>query len=284
MTATIINGTYLAKNLLENISIKAKYLSMKGCRPGLAVILVGNLPENEIYVQNKIKACKNYGLYSLCKRYPTTFLESNLIKEIFKLNYNKKIHGILVQLPLPKHINVARIIKSIKPEKDVDGFHMSYLGIENIKKQTILPCTPAGILKIFEEYNIPIIGSNVVIIGKSIVVGKPMAILLIDSGATVTICHSRTKNLGFHTNNADIIISAVGKPGLLTSNMVKNGATVIDVGISYNSDGKLSGDVNFNEVKKIAKYITPVPGGVGPMTIAMLLNNTVNSAIAKFNK
>ncbi|WP_069268138.1 bifunctional methylenetetrahydrofolate dehydrogenase/methenyltetrahydrofolate cyclohydrolase FolD [Paraburkholderia nodosa] len=278
MTATIIDGNALSKKLRAEVAMRAAALSARGHQPGLAVVLVGDNPASEVYVRNKIKACEDNGLYSSYDRYAASLSEADLLKRIDELNRDPKINGILVQLPLPKHIDSHKVIEAIAPEKDVDGFHVANAGALMTGQPLFRPCTPYGVMKMFEEYRIPLEGANAVVIGRSNIVGKPMALLLLEKGATVTICHSKTRDLAKHTRDADIVVAAVGKRNVLTADMVKAGATVIDVGMNRDDNGKLCGDVDFAGLKDVAGFITPVPGGVGPMTITMLLVNTIEAA------
>ncbi|WDD94586.1 bifunctional methylenetetrahydrofolate dehydrogenase/methenyltetrahydrofolate cyclohydrolase FolD [Burkholderia sp. FERM BP-3421] len=278
MTATLIDGNALSKTLRGEAAQRAAALTARGHQPGLAVILVGNNPASEVYVRNKIKACQDHGFHSLKDNYPATLSEADLLKRIDELNRDPKIHGILVQLPLPAHIDSHKVIEAIAPEKDVDGFHVANAGALMTGKPLFRPCTPYGVMKMFEAYRIPLQGANAVVIGRSNIVGKPMALMLLEAGATVTICHSKTRDLAAHTRAADVVVAAVGKRDVLTADMVKPGATVIDVGMNRNDEGKLCGDVEFAGVSQVAGHLTPVPGGVGPMTITMLLINTVEAA------
>ncbi|TDG09559.1 bifunctional methylenetetrahydrofolate dehydrogenase/methenyltetrahydrofolate cyclohydrolase FolD [Paraburkholderia guartelaensis] len=278
MTATIIDGNALSKKLRAQVATRAAALTARGHQPGLAVVLVGDNPASEVYVRNKVKACEDNGLYSSYDRYPESLSEADLLKRIDELNRDPKINGILVQLPLPKHIDSHKVIEAIAPEKDVDGFHVANAGALMTGQPLFRPCTPYGVMKMFEEYKIPLEGANAVVIGRSNIVGKPMALLLLEKGATVTICHSKTRDLAKHTRDADIVVAAVGKRNVLTADMVKPGATVIDVGMNRDDNGKLCGDVDFAGLKDVAGFITPVPGGVGPMTITMLLVNTIEAA------
>ncbi|WP_322043238.1 bifunctional methylenetetrahydrofolate dehydrogenase/methenyltetrahydrofolate cyclohydrolase FolD [Paraburkholderia sp. J67] len=278
MTATLIDGNALSKKLRTDVAARAAALTARGHQPGLAVVLVGDNPASEVYVRNKIKSCEDNGLYSSYDRYPETLSEADLLKRIDELNNDPKIHGILVQLPLPRHIDSHKVIEAIAPEKDVDGFHVANAGALMTGQPLFRPCTPYGVMKMFEEYNIPLEGANAVVIGRSNIVGKPMALLLLEKGATVTICHSKTRDLAKHTLDADIVVAAVGKRNVLTGDMIKPGATVIDVGMNRDDNGKLCGDVDFAGLKEKAGFITPVPGGVGPMTITMLLVNTIEAA------
>ncbi|MCG5077948.1 bifunctional methylenetetrahydrofolate dehydrogenase/methenyltetrahydrofolate cyclohydrolase FolD [Paraburkholderia tagetis] len=278
MTATLIDGLALSKKLRADVATRAAALTARGHQPGLAVVLVGDNPASEVYVRNKVKACEDNGLYSSYDRYAESLPEADLLKRIDELNRDPKIHGILVQLPLPKHIDSHKVIEAIAPEKDVDGFHVANAGALMTGQPLFRPCTPYGVMKMFEEYKIPLEGANAVVIGRSNIVGKPMALLLLEKGATVTICHSKTRDLAKHTREADVVVAAVGKRNVLTADMIKPGATVIDVGMNRDDNGKLCGDVDFAGLKDVAGFITPVPGGVGPMTITMLLVNTIEAA------
>lgn len=273
-----IDGKAFSQVILEKIREEHNQLKEKyGKQAGLAVVIVGNNPASQVYVRNKMKACENVGFYSENIELDENISEEELLQEIDKLNKNDRINGILVQLPLPSHINELKIIDSISPEKDVDGFHVANIGKMVIGDETgFLSCTPYGIMQLLEEYKIEIAGKDAVIIGRSNIVGKPMALMLIQKGATVQVCNSRTKDLRKKLNEADIIIVAAGVPKLLKKEDVKEGAVVIDVGINR-VDGKICGDVDYEEVVEKASYITPVPGGVGPMTIASLIKNTFKS-------
>ena len=273
-----IDGKAFSQVILEKIKEEHNQLKEKyGKQAGLAVVIVGNNPASQVYVRNKMKACENVGFYSENIELDENISEEELLQEIDKLNKNDRINGILVQLPLPSHINELKIIDSISPEKDVDGFHVANIGKMVIGDETgFLSCTPYGIMQLLEEYKIEIAGKDAVIIGRSNIVGKPMALMLIQKGATVQVCNSRTKDLRKKLNDADIIIVAAGVPKLLKKEDVKEGAVVIDVGINR-VDGKICGDVDYEEVVEKASYITPVPGGVGPMTIASLIKNTFKS-------
>ena len=273
-----IDGKAFSQIILEKIREEHNQLKEKyGKQAGLAVVIVGNNPASQVYVRNKMKACENVGFYSENIELDENISEEELLQEIDKLNKNDRINGILVQLPLPSHINELKIIDSISPEKDVDGFHVANIGKMVIGDETgFLSCTPYGIMQLLEEYKIEIAGKDAVIIGRSNIVGKPMALMLIQKGATVQVCNSRTKDLRKKLNDADIIIVAAGVPKLLKKEDVKEGAVVIDVGINR-VDGKICGDVDYEEVAERASYITPVPGGVGPMTIASLIKNTFKS-------
>ena len=276
--AIIIDGKLVAQEVKAKVSKKVKELQKNGITPGLAVIIIGNNQASRIYVNNKKKACAEVSIYSKEYALPDTTSQKELIELISKLNNDDSINGILVQLPLPNHINEKAVIEAIDPLKDVDAFHEINVGKIMIGEYDLLPCTPAGIIELLNSQNIEIEGKHCVVVGRSNIVGKPMAMLLLHRNGTVTICHSKTKNLKKICKNADILIAAVGKAKFITSDMVKKGAVVIDVGMNKDENGKLCGDVDFDNVKKIASYITPVPGGVGPMTIAMLMKNTVTAA------
>ncbi len=278
MSFQIIDGNALAKKIRLEIASRTAALVKKGIKPGLAVLLVGEDPASQVYVRNKVKACEEAGMHSLLERLPADLSEAALIKRIHELNLDLSIHGILVQLPLPKHLNSHIVIESIAPEKDVDGFHVANAGALMIGAPLFRPCTPYACMKMLESIDYPIRGARAVIVGASNIVGKPMAMLLLQAGATVTICNSKTRDLSAHTKEADILVVATGRPKMITAEMVKPGAVVIDVGINRMDDGKLCGDVDFESVKTVASAITPVPGGVGPMTITMLLLNTLEAA------
>lgn len=278
MSATIIDGKAIATATQAEIKTQVMQLIERGVRPGLAVILVGENPASQVYVRNKVKGCENVGMHSVLDRYPADLSEVKLLARIEELNADPNIHGILVQLPLPKHINEHAVLEAIAPEKDVDGFHLMNAGALMTGQPRLRACTPYGVMKMLEYHKISPWGANAVVIGASNIVGKPMAMMLLQAGATVTICNSKTRDLASHTRNADIIVVAVGREKVLTGDMVRPGATVIDVGMNRNTEGKLCGDVDFESVKKVAGAITPVPGGVGPMTITMLLMNTLESA------
>ena len=249
-----------------------------GKRPGLAVVIVGEDSASQVYVRNKKRGCEEVGMHSEEYALPTETTEEELLALIDKLNNDSQIHGILVQLPLPAHLDAEKVILAINPEKDVDAFHPQNVGKIMIGNFSFLPCTPAGVMELLKHYQIDLCGKNCVIIGRSNIVGKPQAMLMLKENATVTICHSKTKNLAEITKNADVLVAAIGKAGFVTADMVKEGAVVVDVGINRTADGKLCGDVDFETVRAKASYITPVPGGVGPMTITMLLENTLTAA------
>lgn len=281
MTARLLEGKVFAAKLKEEAGKKAQELKAKyGITPGLAVIIVGENPASQVYVRNKHKACTELGFYSEGVELPATTTREELLAEIQRLNNDEKIHGILVQLPLPKELQPyeSEVLEAINPLKDVDGFHPVNVGRLVTGQKALVPCTPHGCLRMLELAEIPVEGANAVIIGRSNIVGKPMLHLLLGKDATVTICHSRTKNLAEITRQADILVAAVGKAGFVTADMVKPGAAVIDVGINRIAPKKLAGDVDFEDVKEVAGAITPVPGGVGLLTIAMLMQNTVEAA------
>ncbi|TCW41202.1 methylenetetrahydrofolate dehydrogenase (NADP+)/methenyltetrahydrofolate cyclohydrolase [Laceyella sacchari] len=277
MTATIIDGKTIAKEVRSELKIEVAKLKEKGLIPGLAVVLVGNHPASESYVKGKIRASEEVGINSQLIRRESSISERELLELIETLNADPAIHGILVQLPLPVHINPDKVIATISPAKDVDGFTPVNVGNMVIGQEALLPCTPHGIMHLLQRSGVPIAGKHAVVVGRSNIVGKPISLLLQRADATVTMCHSRTADLASHTKQADIVIAAVGRPEMLTAEHVKPGAVVIDVGVNRH-EGKLVGDVKFDEVKEIASAITPVPGGVGPMTIAMLMRNTVEAA------
>ncbi len=275
----IIDGKMVAEHLRKEIAEEVNKLKREtGLVPGLAAVLVGDNPASQIYVKNKRKACEEVSIYSEEYKLPEETAESDLLTLIEKLNHDEKIHGILVQLPLPKQINEARILRTVSPLKDIDGFHPENVGLLVEGNSRFIPCTPHGVIKLLDYYGIEIQGKEAVVVGRSNIVGKPVSLLLLHRHATVTICHSRTKSLGEVTRRADILVAAIGRARLITEDMVKEGAVVIDVGINRLPNGKLAGDVDFENVCKKASFITPVPGGVGPMTIAMLLWNTFSSA------
>jgi len=278
MTAQLIDGVALSRQLRAELTQRTRTLTALGQQPGLAVLLVGDDPASQVYVRNKVKACAEAGIHSLLERHPASLSEAELLARINALNADPRIHGILVQLPLPPQIEAQRVIEAISPAKDVDGFHIASAGALLVGQPGFWPCTPYGCLKMLEHIGFDLRGKHAVVIGRSNIVGKPMALLLLQRDATVTVCHSRTPNLKAHTLQADVIVAAVGKAGLLTRDMVKPGAVVLDVGMNRDAAGKLCGDVDFAGVKEVAGYLTPVPGGVGPMTITMLLSNTVQAA------
>ena len=278
MTARIIDGKAIAAEFRAEFAIRVERLKRRGVVPGLAVVIVGEDPASQVYVRNKALASGAIGMHSEVHALPAETTEAHLISFVKRLNADYAIHGILVQLPLPRHIEGRAVIEAIEPDKDVDGFHYFNVGSLFTGEPAFYPCTPFGVMKMLEHESIPVEGSHAVVVGRSTIVGKPMALLLLHAGATVTICHSKTRDLAAMTRQADILVAAVGRPRLITAPMVRQGAVVIDVGINRLPDGKLVGDVDFAGVSEVAARITPVPGGVGPMTIAMLLGNTVKSA------
>lgn len=279
MPATLINGTEMARALRADVARAAAALKHDhGVTPGLAVLLVGDDPASQVYVRNKVKACEEAGLHSVLKRLPAETSQAALLAEIEALNRDPAIHGILVQLPLPPQLSSHLVIEAIAPEKDVDGFHISNAGLLMTGQPQVIPCTPYGVLKMLQAQNVPLRGAEAVVVGASNIVGKPMAMLLLQAGATVTLCNSKTRDLAAHCRRADVLVVATGKAGLVRGDMIKPGAVVIDVGINRGADGKLCGDVDFASASQVAGAITPVPGGVGPMTIAMLLVNTLEAA------
>jgi methylenetetrahydrofolate dehydrogenase (NADP+) / methenyltetrahydrofolate cyclohydrolase len=278
MTAQLIDGNALSKQLRAQVAADTAALKAKGLTPGLAVVLVGDNPASQVYVRNKVKACEDAGLHSVLEKYEATMTEADLLARVEALNNDVSIHGILVQLPLPAHIDAQKVIEAISPAKDVDGFHIASAGALMTGMPGFWPCTPYGCMKMLESIGYDLKGKHAVVIGRSNIVGKPMALMLLQKDATVTVAHSRTQNLKALTLQADVIVAAVGKRNVLTADMVKPGAVVLDVGMNRNDEGKLCGDVDFDGVKEVAGYITPVPGGVGPMTITMLLVNTLESA------
>ena len=279
MTAQLIDGVALSKQVRADVAKRAAASAARGVKPGLAVVLVGDNSASAVYVRNKVKACEEAGFHSVLEKYEATLSEAELLARVEALNNDPTIHGILVQLPLPKHIDDHKVIEAISPEKDVDGFHVSSAGALMVGEPGFKACTPYGCMKMLESIGMKDLrGKHAVVIGRSNIVGKPMALMLLAANATVTICHSGTADLAAMTRQADVVVAAVGKINVLTADMVKPGAVVIDVGMNRNDEGKLCGDVDFDGVKEVAGFITPVPGGVGPMTITMLLVNTMESA------
>ena len=283
MTAQLIDGNALSRQLRADVAQRAAALKARGVTPGLAVVLVGDNPASQVYVRNKVKACEDSGLHSLLEKYDATLSEADLLARVDALNNDPSIHGILVQLPLPAHIDAQKVIEAISPAKDVDGFHIASAGALMTGMPGFWPCTPYGCMKMLESIGYDLKGKHAVVIGRSNIVGKPMALMLLAKNATVTICHSGTKDLKAMTLQADVIVAAVGKRNVLTADMVKPGAVVLDVGMNRipegeEGQGKLCGDVDFAGVSQVASHITPVPGGVGPMTITMLLVNTLEAA------
>jgi len=277
-TATNIDGVALSAILRQDVTNRTLALKARGITPGLAVVLVGDNPASQVYVRNKVKACADSGLHSVLERYGADMTEAALLERIDALNRDPSIHGILVQLPVPAHIDANKVIEAISPAKDVDGFHIASAGALMVGQPGFWPCTPYGCMKMLESIGYDLRGKHAVVIGRSNIVGKPMALMLLQKNATVTVCHSATSNLKTMTLQADVIVAAVGKRNVLTADMVKPGAVVIDVGMNRDPQGKLCGDVDYAGVREVAGYITPVPGGVGPMTITMLLVNTLESA------
>jgi methylenetetrahydrofolate dehydrogenase (NADP+) / methenyltetrahydrofolate cyclohydrolase len=278
MTAQLIDGNALSRQLLGEVATRAAALTARGITPGLAVILVGDDPASQVYVGKKVQACEERGLRSVLERYPASLPEADLLARIAALNADPAIHGILVQMPLPRHIDPHKVIEAIATSKDVDGYSVLSAGELMAGLPGFRPCTPYGCMKLIESTGISLKGRHAVVIGRSNTVGKPMALLLLQANATVTICHSATADIGHHTRQADVVVVAVGRRNTLTADMVKPGAVVIDVGMNRNEQNKLAGDVDFAGVREVAGYITPVPGGVGPMTVTMLMVNTVESA------
>jgi len=278
MTAQLIDGVAVSSRLRADVSARVQALGAKGITPGLAVILVGDDPASAVYVRNKIKACADTGVCSVFEKYDATLAEDALLARIAALNADPGVHGILVQMPLPKHINPHKVIEAISTSKDVDGYATLSAGELMTGQPGFRPCTPYGCMKLIETTGIDLRGKHAVVIGRSNTVGKPMALLLLQANATVTICHSASADIGHHTRQADVVVAAVGRRNVLTADMVKPGAVVIDVGMNRNDEGKLCGDVDFAGVQEVANHITPVPGGVGPMTITMLLVNTLEAA------
>lgn len=278
MPARILDGKSLAAQIRAEVKVKVDALTQRGTRPGLAVVLAGDDPASRVYVRNKVRACEEVGVRSQQIDYPASVTQAELIACIRKLNADPTVHGILVQLPLPKQIESASVLEAVSPQKDVDGFHAESMGALLAGAPGFVPCTPAGVMRMLAHWKVPLAGMRAVVIGRSNIVGKPVALLLLQRDATVTICHSKTKDLGAIAKQADILIAAIGRPKLVGAAMVKPGACVIDVGVNRLPDGSLAGDVDFHAVSDVAGWITPVPGGVGPMTIAMLLENCVKAA------
>ena len=279
MPARIIDGKALAAQVRDSVKPAVERLGARGVRPGLAVILAGDDPASHTYVRNKIKACADTGVRSQLHELPAAIAESALLEQVRALNEDPLVHGILVQMPLPKHIRSASILDAVSPAKDVDGFHPANLGALVAGLPAVAPCTPAGVMRMLAAEGVVLEGRSAVVLGRSTIVGKPMALLLLQRDATVTICHSRTTHLAEVARQADILVAAVGRAKFVTAAMVKPGACVIDVGVNRLADGKLAGDVDYAAVREVAGMITPVPGGVGPMTVAMLIHNAVNAAL-----
>ena len=279
MTARLIDGKAISAQVREEVRLAAeRILAATGQRPGLAVILVGDSAASQVYVRNKIRACEAAGFHSVSEHLPESTSEADLLVLLDRLNHDPAVHGILVQLPLPAHIDTRRVIEAISPVKDVDGFHVANAGALMTGAPQLVPCTPLGVMRLLETTGVPLRGAEAVIVGASNLVGKPQLHLLLQAGATVTLCNSKTRDLAAQTRRADILVVAVGRPRMITADMIKQDAVVIDVGINRLPDGKLAGDVDFEGAKDVAGWITPVPGGVGPMTIAMLLQNTITAA------
>ena len=278
MTAQLIDGNALSRQLRADVAQRAAALKTRGVTPGLAVVLVGDNPASQVYVRNKVKACEDSGLHSVLEKYDADMTEAALLARVEALNNDPAIHGILVQLPLPKHIDAQKVIEAISPAKDVDGFHIASAGALMTGMPGFWPCTPYGCMKMLESIGYSLKGKHAVVIGRSNIVGKPMALMLLGQNATVTVCHSATQDLKAQTLQADVIVAAVGNLIFITAATAKLGALLLDVGMNRNDEGKLCGDVDFDGVKEVAGWITPVPGGVGPMTITMLLVNTIEAA------
>lgn len=278
MAAILLDGAAIAQQVYSQLEQRVRTLHGRGVRPGLAVILIGDNPASNIYIKNKVQTCAKAGVYSEVHHFGAGCSESEVLDMLLRLNADLNIHGILVQLPLPAHLDAERLLQSIAPGKDVDGFNWTNLGAMVAGHTRLAPCTPLGVITLLEHAGIEIEGRNAVVVGRSTIVGKPLALMLISGGATVTVCNSKTRDLRQHTSLAEILVVATGNPGLITGDMIKPGAVVIDVGINRLPDGRLVGDVDFESAKVTASYITPVPGGVGPMTVAMLIANTVAAA------
>jgi methylenetetrahydrofolate dehydrogenase (NADP+)/methenyltetrahydrofolate cyclohydrolase len=279
MAAQILDGKSLAAQLRAELKGKVARLAQRGIRPGLAVVLAGDDAASRVYVRNKVLASEETGVRSTLFELPSSVSENELLGTVAKLNADASVHGILVQLPLPKHVNAAKVLEAVSPLKDVDGFHEANLGALLAGQPRVVPCTPAGVMRLLDHAKVPLSGRRAVVIGRSNIVGKPLALLLLQRDATVTLCHSKTAQLENVTREADILVAAIGRAKLVGPAMVKPGACVVDVGVNRLADGSLAGDVDYDAVKNIAGWITPVPGGVGPMTIAMLLANCVNAAL-----
>jgi methylenetetrahydrofolate dehydrogenase (NADP+) / methenyltetrahydrofolate cyclohydrolase len=284
MSAQLIDGLALSRELRAGVAKRAAQLKARGITPGLAVILVGDDAASAVYVRNKVKACHEHGLHSVLETYPARLTQAELLARVAALNADPSVHGILVQMPLPAHLDALEVIEAIAPHKDVDGFSVRSAGELFSGLPGLRPATPAGCMKLIECTGMSLRGRHAVVLGRSNTVGKPMALLLLQANATVTVCHSATPDLAAHTRQADVLVAAVGRAGMVKADMVKPGAVVIDVGINRGTDGKLCGDVDFAAVREVAGYITPVPGGVGPMTITMLLENTLQAAEASARK
>jgi methylenetetrahydrofolate dehydrogenase (NADP+)/methenyltetrahydrofolate cyclohydrolase len=279
MAAQLLDGKSLAAQVRADVKRRVAHLAQRGIRPGLAVILAGDDPASKVYVRNKVRACEETGVRSWLCEYPATVSQAEILSKMEELNKDRAIHGILVQLPLPKHMDAQRVLDAVAPAKDVDGFHERNLGALLAGKPGIVPCTPAGVMRLLDHAAVPIAGQRAVVIGRSNIVGKPLALLLLQRDATVTLCHSKTRGIEAFAKDADILVAAIGRAKLVTAAMVKPGACVVDVGVNRLADGTLAGDVDFQAAKEVAGWITPVPGGVGPMTIAMLLENCLYAAL-----
>jgi methylenetetrahydrofolate dehydrogenase (NADP+)/methenyltetrahydrofolate cyclohydrolase len=279
MAAQLLDGKSLAAQVRADVKRRVAHLAQRGIRPGLAVILAGDDPASKVYVRNKVRACEETGVRSALCEYPASASQAEILSRIEVLNKDPAVHGILVQLPLPKHMDAQRVLDAVAPAKDVDGFHERNLGALLAGKPGIVPCTPAGVMRLLDHAAVPIAGQRAVVIGRSNIVGKPLALLLLQRDATVTLCHSKTRGIEAFAKDADILVAAIGRAKLVTAAMVKPGACVVDVGVNRLADGTLAGDVDFQAAKEVAGWITPVPGGVGPMTIAMLLENCLYAAL-----
>ncbi len=278
MAAQILDGKTLAAQVRARVKAQVEHLAQRGILPGLAVILAGDDPASKVYVRNKVRACEQTGVRSSLLEYPSSVSAGELLDQVARLNADPAVHGILVQLPLPQKVDALRVLDAVAPGKDVDGFHAHNMGALLAGRAGVVPCTPAGVMRLLEHAAVPLAGRRAVVVGRSSIVGKPLALLLLQRDATVTICHSKTPDLGALTRQADVLVAAVGRPKLVGRDMVQPGACVVDVGVNRLADGSLAGDVDFDAVKNVAGSITPVPGGVGPMTIAMLLENCVRAA------
>jgi methylenetetrahydrofolate dehydrogenase (NADP+) / methenyltetrahydrofolate cyclohydrolase len=284
MAAQLLDGAALAKQVRAEVALRVQALQSRGVTPGLAVILVGDDPASHVYVKNKVLDCASSGVHSVLDRHPASMTQAQLLERVHHFNEDPRVHGILVQMPLPPHIDAQRVIEAISPAKDVDGFHIASAGALMVGMPGFRPCTPYGCMKLIESIGYDLRGKRAVVIGRSNTVGKPMALMLLAANATVSVCHSATTQLTAYTRDADVIVAAVGRRNVLTADMVKPGAVVIDVGMNRNEEGKLCGDVDFQGVREVAGWITPVPGGVGPMTRAMLLVNTIEAAEKKLTR
>jgi methylenetetrahydrofolate dehydrogenase (NADP+) / methenyltetrahydrofolate cyclohydrolase len=278
MAARILDGKALAAQIRSHVKEEVGRLALRGIRPGLAVVLAGDNAASAVYVRNKARACEEAGVRSQVFELPSSVAQNELLERVSALNADPAVHGILVQLPLPRHVDAGKVLQAVAPAKDVDGFHAAHMAALLAGRAQVLPCTPAGVMRLLQHHRVPLAGRHAVVLGRSDIVGKPLALLLLQSDATVTICHSKSVNMGSITRQADILVAAVGRPKLVGAAMVKPGACVVDVGVNRLADGSLAGDVDFDAVKNVAGWITPVPGGVGPMTIAMLLENCLRAA------